>query len=53
MVWSARQLRSQAGLKPIDWVVVRNRLGAQQMVNKEKMARVSGACFRRRLEALF
>ena len=37
MVWSARQLRAQAGLKPIDWVVVRNRLGAQQMVNKKKM----------------
>ena len=39
MVWNARQLRAQAGLKPIDWVVVRNRLGAQQMVNKEKMGR--------------
>ncbi|WP_397542630.1 division plane positioning ATPase MipZ [Roseovarius salis] len=39
MVWNARQLRAQAGLKPIDWVVVRNRLGAQQMVNKEKMAK--------------
>lgn len=39
MVWNARQLRAQAGLRPIDWVVVRNRLGAQQMVNKEKMAR--------------
>lgn len=37
MVWSARQLRAQAGLKPIDWIVVRNRLGAQQMVNKKKM----------------
>lgn len=37
MVWSARQLRAQAGLSPIDWVVVRNRLGAQRMVNKEKM----------------
>ena len=37
MVWNARQLRAQAGLKPIDWVVVRNRLGAQRMVNKEKM----------------
>ncbi|MEL7258315.1 MAG: division plane positioning ATPase MipZ [Pseudomonadota bacterium] len=37
MVWNARQLRSQAGLKPIDWIVLRNRLGAQQMVNKEKM----------------
>jgi chromosome partitioning protein len=37
MVWNARQLRAQAGLKPIDWVVVRNRLGAQQMINKQKM----------------
>ena len=40
MVWSARQLRAQAGLPPIDWIVVRNRLGAQRMVNKEKMERV-------------
>ncbi|MEO0664477.1 MAG: division plane positioning ATPase MipZ [Pseudomonadota bacterium] len=37
MVWHARQLRAQAGLDPIDWIVVRNRLGAQQMLNKEKM----------------
>ncbi|SLN37203.1 division plane positioning ATPase MipZ [Roseisalinus antarcticus] len=37
MVWNARQLRAQAGLEPIDWIVVRNRLGAQQMVNKVKM----------------
>ncbi|SLN16415.1 Chromosome partitioning protein ParA [Roseivivax jejudonensis] len=37
MVWSARQLRAQAGLKPIDWIVLRNRLGAQNMVNKMKM----------------
>lgn len=37
MVWNARQLRAQAGLKPIDWVVMRNRLGAQNMVNKMKM----------------
>jgi len=37
MVWSARQLRAQAGLPPIDWIVVRNRLGAQNMVNKKKM----------------
>ena len=39
MVWNARQLRAQAGLKPIDWIVVRNRVGAQAMVNKEKMER--------------
>jgi chromosome partitioning protein len=37
MVWSARQLRAQAGLKPIDWIVLRNRLGAQQMHNKKKV----------------
>jgi chromosome partitioning protein len=37
MVWNARQLRAQAGLKPIDWVVVRNRVGAQNMHNKQKM----------------
>jgi len=37
MVWNARQMRAQAGLKPIDWVVLRNRLGAQQMHNKRKM----------------
>ncbi|UWQ11692.1 division plane positioning ATPase MipZ [Aliiroseovarius crassostreae] len=37
MVWNARQLRAQAGLKPIDWVVVRNRLGAQMMHNKKKV----------------
>lgn len=39
MVWNARQLRAQAGLKPIDWVVMRNRVGTQRMVNKEKMER--------------
>ena len=37
MVWSARQLRAQAGLKPLDWIVLRNRLGAQAMINKMKM----------------
>ncbi len=39
MVWNARQLRAQASLKAIDWIVVRNRMGAQRMVNKEKMER--------------
>ena len=37
MVWNARQLRARAGLTPIDWIVVRNRLGAQQMHNKRKV----------------
>ncbi|MEM9523859.1 MAG: division plane positioning ATPase MipZ [Pseudomonadota bacterium] len=37
MVWNARQLRSQAELPPIDWLVLRNRLGAQYMHNKKKV----------------
>ncbi|CTQ33423.1 division plane positioning ATPase MipZ [Jannaschia rubra] len=37
MVWHARQLRAKAGQKPIDWIVLRNRLGAQEMHNKRKM----------------
>jgi chromosome partitioning protein len=37
MVWSARQMRAEAGLPPIDWIVVRNRLGAQAMHNKKKV----------------
>ena len=47
MVWNARQLRAQAGLKPIDWIVLRNRLGAQQMVNKKKMGDALDALARR------
>ncbi len=39
MVWKSRQLRAQAGLQPIDWIVMRNRVGTQRMVNKEKMER--------------
>ena len=37
MVWSARQLRAKAGMKPIDWIVLRNRVGTQQMHNKRKV----------------
>lgn len=37
MVWHARQLRAKAGLKPMDWIVLRNRLGKQEMHNKRKM----------------
>ncbi len=47
MVWNARQLRAQAGLDPIDWVVVRNRVGAQAMHNKKKMADAVGNLSRR------
>ncbi len=42
MVWSARQLRAQSGMSPIDWVVLRNRLGTQAMVNKKKMESAIG-----------
>ncbi|MBC9248029.1 AAA family ATPase [Paracoccus sp. 11-3] len=37
MVWSARQMRGQAGAGPIDWLVLRNRLGTQAMHNKRKV----------------
>jgi chromosome partitioning protein len=37
MVWGARQARAEAGLRPIDWIVVRNRLGAQAMHNKRRV----------------
>jgi chromosome partitioning protein len=47
MVWTARQSRAQAGLRAIDWVVLRNRVGAQQMINKEKMRRALDALARR------
>ncbi len=47
MVWNARQLRAQAGLEPIDWIVVRNRMGAQNMVNKQKMEAAVGKLSRR------
>ncbi|SFB07094.1 chromosome partitioning protein [Poseidonocella pacifica] len=39
MVWQARQLRAQSGMEPIDWIVLRNRLGVQNMVNKKKMSK--------------
>lgn len=47
MVWNARQLRAQAGLDPIDWVVVRNRVGAQAMHNKKKMTDAVSALAKR------
>ncbi|MCQ0968919.1 division plane positioning ATPase MipZ (plasmid) [Paracoccus sp. TK19116] len=37
MVWAARQMRAEAGAGPIDWLVLRNRLGTQQMHNKRKV----------------
>ncbi len=37
MVWTARKLRAKAGHPPTDWIVVRNRLGVQQMINRRKV----------------
>lgn len=37
MVWSARQMRGQAGGGAIDWLVLRNRLGTTEMHNKRKV----------------
>ena len=38
MVWNARQLRAQAGLKPFDWIVLRNRLAHIDARNKRDIA---------------
>jgi chromosome partitioning protein len=37
MVWQARQARAAAGLRPLDWVVLRNRMGSQAMRNKRRV----------------
>lgn len=39
MVWDARQLRAKAALKPIDWVVLRNRLSTTQAHNRRKVGK--------------
>ena len=37
MVWKARQSRAEAGMRPLDWIVLRNRLGTTAMHNKRKV----------------
>ena len=37
MVWKARQTRAQAGMRPLDWIVLRNRMGTTAMHNKRKV----------------
>lgn len=37
MVWSARQLRASAGLPPLDWVVLRNRVATIDAHNKRRV----------------
>ena len=39
MVWKARQNRAHVGRAPIDWLVLRNRLGIQEMHNKRRVGR--------------
>ena len=38
MVWKARQRRAAAGLKPLDWLVLRNRLTTIDARNKRRVA---------------
>ncbi|SFR09555.1 division plane positioning ATPase MipZ [Poseidonocella sedimentorum] len=47
MVWQARQSRAEAGMGPVDWIVLRNRLGTQEMINKRKMSRALEALAKR------
>ena len=37
LVWEARQLRAKAKLKPMDWVLLRNRLAHSQAHNRRKV----------------
>ncbi|WCR11676.1 AAA family ATPase [Paracoccus stylophorae] len=47
MVWAARQMRGEAGAGPIDWLVLRNRLGTQAMHNKRKVGSALATLSRR------
>lgn len=47
MVWEARQLRASAGLKPIDWVVLRNRMATVNAKNRHKVGRALGELSKR------
>ncbi|MEO1550672.1 MAG: division plane positioning ATPase MipZ [Pseudomonadota bacterium] len=38
MVWKARQLRAKAGLRPVDWLVVRNRMASLEARNRRKVS---------------
>ncbi len=40
MVWRGRQIRAQAGLKPIDWIVMRNRIATLDARNKRTVGRM-------------
>lgn len=38
MVWKARQMRAAAGLRALDWIVLRNRLSSLDARNKRRVA---------------
>jgi chromosome partitioning protein len=42
MVWDARKLRQKAGLKPVDWVVLRNRISTLNARNKRRVGAALG-----------
>jgi chromosome partitioning protein len=46
-VWKQRQIRSMQGARPIDWIVMRNRLSSLAARNKRDMASVIEALARR------
>jgi chromosome partitioning protein len=47
MVWQARQARAGAGMRPLDWMVLRNRVGSQAMRNKRRVGDALSALSRR------
>ncbi|HEY2874214.1 MAG TPA: division plane positioning ATPase MipZ, partial [Reyranella sp.] len=46
-VWKQRQIRSMQGARPVDWIVMRNRLSSLAARNKRDMATVIEALARR------
>lgn len=47
MVWAARQRRAARGKKPIDWVVLRNRMAMLDSRNRRQVGKVMGDLARR------
>ena len=38
IVWEARKLRKQAGLEPLDWIIVRNRMSTSDAKNRRRVS---------------
>jgi chromosome partitioning protein len=47
MVWRGRQIRAQAGQKPIDWIVMRNRIATLDARNKRVVGKMLGELAKR------